>query len=128
MQGITDVSVQSSVSLQHLPIDKNLEKNLPKDLMDRLSFATQKVVEIVEAASAVSRLSTEQLDALSNPSAPGDYLDTISCFSYQPLALFKSKTTCPIQNGKVESVPGDATKTALFVSCHIGCQASSSRT
>lgn len=80
MQGINDISVQSSVSLQHLPVDKNLEKNLPKSLLDRLSFATQKLGEIVDAASAVSKLSNEQLAALSNPSAPGDYLDGIlSC-------------------------------------------------
>ena len=45
-QGITDISVQSSVSLQHLPVDKAIEKGLPKELLSRLSFATQKLGEV----------------------------------------------------------------------------------
>jgi hypothetical protein len=51
MQGITNISVQSSTSLQHLPYNKDLETELPADLVARLSFAKQKVAEIVEAAS-----------------------------------------------------------------------------
>jgi hypothetical protein len=45
-QGITNISVQSSVSLQHLPVDKAIEKGLPKELLSRLSFATQKLGEV----------------------------------------------------------------------------------
>lgn len=50
-QGITNISVQSSTSLQHLPYNKDLETELPADLVARLAFAKQKVAEIVEAAS-----------------------------------------------------------------------------
>jgi len=51
-QGVTHLSVQSSVSLQHLPVDTALEAgNLPPALLGRLSFATQKLGEIVRAAA-----------------------------------------------------------------------------
>ena len=45
LQGISNVSVQSSVSLQHLPYDVKLEKKLPSEIESRLSFATQKLKE-----------------------------------------------------------------------------------
>ena len=45
-QGVTKISVQSSVSLQHLPVDKTIEKGLPRELLSRLSFATQKLDEV----------------------------------------------------------------------------------
>jgi 5-methyltetrahydropteroyltriglutamate--homocysteine methyltransferase len=51
-QGIKNISVQSSVSLQHLPYDAKLEKNLPAEVTSRLAFATQKLEEIVAAAKA----------------------------------------------------------------------------
>lgn len=51
VQGIKDISVQSSTSLQHLPYNKELETELPADLVAQLAFAKQKVAEIVEAAS-----------------------------------------------------------------------------
>ena len=52
-QGVTHLSVQSSVSLQHLPVDAAAEAgNLPPALLGRLSFATQKLGEIVRAARA----------------------------------------------------------------------------
>ena len=45
--------MQSSVSLQHLPVDAAAEAgNLPPALLGRLSFATQKLGEIVRAARA----------------------------------------------------------------------------
>lgn len=50
---MTNLSVQSSVSLQHLPYDTALEsKNLESSLLERLSFAKQKLGEIVAAAKA----------------------------------------------------------------------------
>ena len=49
-KGIDDISVQSSVSLQHLPYDVELEKNLPESLQGKLAFAAQKVKDIVSAA------------------------------------------------------------------------------
>ena len=44
--------MQSSVSLQHLPYNAELETQLPKDLQSRLAFAKQKVAEIAAAAKA----------------------------------------------------------------------------
>ena len=52
VQGIKDISVQSSVSLQHLPYNAELETALPKELQSRLAFAKQKVSEIAAAAKA----------------------------------------------------------------------------
>ncbi len=52
LQGIKDISVQSSVSLQHLPYNAELETALPKELQSRLAFAKQKVAEIAAAAKA----------------------------------------------------------------------------
>ena len=46
LQGISNIAVQSSVSLQHLPVDKRIEKDLPSQLLNRLSFATQKLVRL----------------------------------------------------------------------------------
>ena len=51
LQGVKDVSVQSSVSLQHLPYDVELEPKLPANIGGKLAFATQKLHEIVGAAS-----------------------------------------------------------------------------
>lgn len=44
--------MQSSVSLQHLPYNAELETALPKELQSRLAFAKQKVAEIAAAAKA----------------------------------------------------------------------------
>ncbi len=53
LQGVTNLSVQSSVSLQHLPYDANAEAgNLAPLLLGRLSFAKQKLAEVVRAAHA----------------------------------------------------------------------------
>ena len=52
LQGVKNISVQSSVSLQHLPYDVSLESNIPKDIGNRLSFATQKLDEIVKAKTS----------------------------------------------------------------------------
>ncbi|KAK9829533.1 hypothetical protein WJX72_006351 [[Myrmecia] bisecta] len=54
-QGIHNISVQSSVSLQHLPYDKELEKALPGHISKRLAFATQKLQEIVSVAEVASK-------------------------------------------------------------------------
>ena len=52
VQGVKHISVQSSVSLQHLPYDKDLEHALPAEIVGRLAFAKQKLGEIVAAAKA----------------------------------------------------------------------------
>ena len=72
-KGIDDISVQSSVSLQHLPYDVELEKNLPEHLQGKLAFAAQKVKDIVSAAkdgpSAKAVALNEALAPVANPVA-----------------------------------------------------------
>ncbi len=63
LQGIKNISVQSSVSLQHLPYDKELEKNVEASIAGRLSFATQKLHEIVKAAKDAPTLKDDQIKA-----------------------------------------------------------------
>lgn len=63
VQGIHSISVQSSVSLQHLPYDKELEKNVEASIAGRLSFATQKLSEIVKAAKDAPTLKDDQIKA-----------------------------------------------------------------
>lgn len=63
LQGIKNISVQSSVSLQHLPYDKELEKNVEASIAGRLSFATQKLQEIVKAAKDAPTLKDDQIKA-----------------------------------------------------------------
>ncbi|CAD7697891.1 unnamed protein product [Ostreobium quekettii] len=48
--GITNICVQSSVSLQHLPYTLEDEKALPEDVKGRLAFAVEKLAEIVKVA------------------------------------------------------------------------------
>lgn len=55
--------MQSSVSLQHLPYDKELEKNVEASIAGRLSFATQKLAEIVKAAKDAPTLKDDQIKA-----------------------------------------------------------------
>ena len=66
LQGVANLSVQSSVSLQHLPYDADAEAgNLPPPLLARLSFAKQKLGEIVRAARAAA----DQVDLETKPGA-----------------------------------------------------------
>lgn len=60
---VKDISVQSSVSLQHLPYDKQLEKNVEASIASRLAFATQKLQEIVKAAQDAPSLKQDQFRA-----------------------------------------------------------------
>lgn len=48
--GIREISVQPSVTLQHLPYDLSSERGLPAELAGRLAFACQKLGTIVELA------------------------------------------------------------------------------
>lgn len=63
VQGIENISVQSSVSLQHLPYDKELEKHVEASIANRLSFATQKLAEIIKAAKDAPTLKDDQIKA-----------------------------------------------------------------
>ncbi|WP_299573398.1 5-methyltetrahydropteroyltriglutamate--homocysteine S-methyltransferase [uncultured Williamsia sp.] len=51
---IPDVVVSTSCSLMHVPVDKLIEPDIPGDVADRLSFAKQKVGEVVALAKAVT--------------------------------------------------------------------------
>ena len=59
VQGVKDVAVQPSVSLQHLPYDKEADKQLPGSVHARLSFALQKLAEMVQIAKKAPQLSTK---------------------------------------------------------------------
>ena len=52
LQGIKNISVQSSTTLQHLPYCVDLESDIPSEIQGKLSFACQKLKEIVKAKSA----------------------------------------------------------------------------
>ena len=53
--------MQSSVSLQHLPYDKELETKVEASIAGRLSFATQKLAEIVKASKDAPTLKDDQI-------------------------------------------------------------------
>lgn len=53
-ENIPDVVVSTSCSLMHVPVDVLIEPDLPGDVADRLSFAKQKVAEVVALAKAVT--------------------------------------------------------------------------
>ena len=70
-KGVDDIAVQSSVSLQHLPYDVALEKNVPAHLNGKLAFAAQKVKDIVQAAAdAPSAKAVPLADALAPVANP----------------------------------------------------------
>ena len=52
VQGIKNISVQSSTTLQHLPYCVDLESEIPREIQGKLSFACQKLKEIVKAKNA----------------------------------------------------------------------------
>lgn len=56
MQGVKVLGITSSTTLQHLPIDKSLEKKLPESITGRLAFAVQKLGEIVQTAQVAAKL------------------------------------------------------------------------
>ncbi len=58
LQGVKSLGVTSSTTLQHLPIDKALEKKLPEHITSRLAFAVQKLGDIVQTAKTASKLSS----------------------------------------------------------------------
>ncbi|GAB11622.1 cobalamin-independent methionine synthase [Gordonia araii NBRC 100433] len=51
---IPDLVVSTSCSLMHVPVDVLIEPDLPGDVADRLSFAKQKVAEVVALAKAIT--------------------------------------------------------------------------
>ena len=57
VQGVKSLGITSSTTLQHLPIDKSLEKKLPEHITGRLAFAVQKLDEIVQTAQMAAKLS-----------------------------------------------------------------------
>ena len=55
------MSIQTSTSLQHLPYNKQLEKQLPESVLPRLAFATQKVEEMVAVAKSAKADKSKKL-------------------------------------------------------------------
>ncbi|MFT3898992.1 MAG: 5-methyltetrahydropteroyltriglutamate--homocysteine S-methyltransferase [Gordonia sp. (in: high G+C Gram-positive bacteria)] len=51
---IPDLVVATSCSLMHVPVDVLIEPDLPGEVADRLSFAKQKVAEVVALAKAIT--------------------------------------------------------------------------
>ena len=90
VQGVKQISVQSSVSLQHLPYDVALETSLPKEIEGKLSFATQKLHEIVKAKTPASKAGslTQALPAVGEPSfaATAPFI-TLLCLLLSPNLL-----------------------------------------
>lgn len=46
LTNIENIWISSSCSLQHVPVSKNMEEKLPKELFDHLAFADEKIREI----------------------------------------------------------------------------------
>ncbi|KAK9846062.1 hypothetical protein WJX84_008883 [Apatococcus fuscideae] len=69
--GVKSLGITSSTTLQHLPIDKSLEKKLPEHITGRLAFAVQKLDEIVQTAQMAAKLSPgdAKLPTVGNPVA-----------------------------------------------------------
>ena len=97
MQGVRKLAVQSSVSLQHLPYDKTLETALPADVTERLSFATQKLQEIVRAAKDGP---TAEAGSLADALAPvGELADKLTdAVSSKRFSIRRFKF-CPMRAG-----------------------------
>jgi 5-methyltetrahydropteroyltriglutamate--homocysteine methyltransferase len=54
LSGVNEAWVQSSCSLQHVPVTTNSEKTLDKTLLNALSFADEKIIELTHITSFVS--------------------------------------------------------------------------
>ncbi len=65
--GVTNISVQPSVSLQHLPFDASVETNLPAGVRERLAFALQKLATISAVAAASASCDNAGAKPLSDP-------------------------------------------------------------
>ncbi|KAK9811094.1 hypothetical protein WJX73_002072 [Symbiochloris irregularis] len=70
-KGVTNVTVQTSASLQLVPYDKQAEKQLPSEVHSRLSFAVQKLEEMVTVAKEASA-SSSKVPLESALKTPGD--------------------------------------------------------
>jgi 5-methyltetrahydropteroyltriglutamate--homocysteine methyltransferase len=54
LSGVNEAWVQSSCSLQHVPVTTKSEKTLDKTLLSALSFADEKIIELMHITSFVS--------------------------------------------------------------------------
>ena len=81
--------MQSSASLQHLPYNKELETELPAELVSRLSFAKQKLGEIVAAAKGAKPSSGSLTSALPSVRArPLLYVGLVAFFRNDSLSCY----------------------------------------
>eukprot|EP00798_Chlamydomonas_sp_ICE-L_P023424 gene23424-30705_t len=56
--GVSNLCIQPSAPLQHLPLDVTMELELPESLRARLGFAVQKLGELVRVAAAAGTATT----------------------------------------------------------------------
>ena len=92
------------MSLQHVPYDKDLEKSLPKEVMPRLSFAKQKVEEMVALAKSAKADKSKklQLPTVGMYLPPGLELQ-IPCFeAVQQIAAACLWHLCPSHSSCIE--------------------------
>lgn len=95
--------MQSSVSLQHLPYDVQLETGLPAQIGNRLSFATQKLQEIVRAQAEGPKAKAASLTG-ALPSVGGSTLPLNLCDSLHWHACESKMDGCCAGN-PVKNVP-----------------------
>jgi len=100
--------LQSSTSLQHVPIDSTLEAALPSELIPRLAFATQKLREIVLTAAATGDSSVDagalDLATWTGAPAPAPTADI-------PVALFSRSETYAARRPQQPAFPAFPTTT-----------------
>ena len=66
------LTVQTSTSLQHVPLDLAKETELPADVKPRLAFAHQKLQELVAVAKAAPAAGEPELDLATYTGAPAE--------------------------------------------------------
>lgn len=64
------IAVQSSTSLQHVPYDASIERNLPVQVSQRLAFAVQKLHEMVSVAANSRDVNALGIDLQNYTGAP----------------------------------------------------------
>ena len=107
LQGIENLAITSSVSLQHVPYDKDLEKSLPKEVVPRLSFAKQKVEEIVAVAKAAKADKSKKLQLPAVGELP-------------PAAFLQCRLA---QHHQQLDTPRRSAHSARMLLCHTECKA-----
>ncbi|KAL4539572.1 hypothetical protein Ndes2437B_g02062 [Nannochloris sp. 'desiccata'] len=109
------ITVQSSTSLLHVPVDLSLETNLPKDLIPRLAFAVQKLNELTHVVQELSTLEqgtsksfVEPLDLATFTGGPTTTPASTGHFSPE---MFSRSETYEVRRAKQTQFPAFPTTT-----------------